>query len=187
LLDRRLPDFVEYSSRQVPKAKPVIYSNGDFLTLELFRDYIARGVGIFTITQHDNRMPPNLQRILEEATPDEKKHIRVDFSNRIRLTNRSGLITTLGPPPAPLSVPCDWTLYTMVITLTGNVVPCCNDYFETEVVGNVSTQSVGEVWCSEKFQRFRKALSRGDRKAFGLCSGCDYVPTASSLSRIVPI
>ena len=133
-------------------------------------------------------MPPNLQRLLEEATEEEKKHIDVHFAKTIHLVNRSGLITTLEPAlKATLPLPCDWTLFTMVITQNGNVIPCCNDYFETEVVGNVRTHSLGEVWCSEKFERFRRALSKGDRKAYGLCAGCDYVPEASILRRIVPM
>jgi radical SAM protein with 4Fe4S-binding SPASM domain len=187
MLDKRLPDFVEYTSRHLPKSKSVIYSNGDFLTLELFRQYIQSGLGAFWITQHDNCVPPNLQRILDEATAEEKKHIDVHLANDIRLVNRSGLIATLKPVKSALTMPCDWPLYTMVITQSGNVVPCCNDYFETEVVGNVKTHSLREVWCGASYERFRRALSRGDRQAYGLCAACDYTPPQSSLLRIVPM
>ncbi len=187
LLDKRLPGFVEYTSRHLPKSSTVIYSNGDFLTLEVLREYIRCGVGIFWVTQHDNRMPPHLQRIQDEATAEEKKHVHIHFANAIHITNRSGLITTVTAPVQPLRAPCDWPIATMVITMNGNVVPCCNDYFETEVVGNVTDRSVAEVWCSEEFERFRRALSKGDRTASRLCMGCDYIPDMSSLRRIVPV
>jgi 2-deoxy-scyllo-inosamine dehydrogenase (SAM-dependent)/8-amino-3,8-dideoxy-alpha-D-manno-octulosonate transaminase len=36
LLDKRLPRFVSETRRRVPKSTTEIYSNGDFLTLELF-------------------------------------------------------------------------------------------------------------------------------------------------------
>jgi radical SAM protein with 4Fe4S-binding SPASM domain len=186
LLDKRLLGFVEYTARQVPRCRPVIYSNGDFLTLDLFRQYIQAGVSIFWITQHDNSIPPHLRQILDEATAEEKRHIDIHFANTIQITNRSGLITSLKAPAEPLCVPCDWPLATMVITMSGAVVPCCNDYHETEVIGEVRTRSLRAVWCDDRFERFRRALSKGDRTASGLCASCSYVPGESSLRGLVP-
>lgn len=99
--------------------------------------------------------------------------------------NRSGLIKTMNVPIEPLDVPCDAPLATMVITMSGNVVLCCNDYFETEVIGNVANYSLREIWCCEPFERFRSALSKGDRTASKLCASCDSVPSQSTLRRIV--
>src|SRR5262249_52396469 len=135
LLDKRLPGFVSYSRRFLPRAELEIYSNGDFLTLETFRTYIENGLDNFLITQHDNVIPDNLQRILDEATAEEKKHIVIRFAKDRNLINRSGLIESLSKPKESLKMPCDWALSDMVITTTGNVVLCCNDYFETEKVG----------------------------------------------------
>jgi radical SAM protein with 4Fe4S-binding SPASM domain len=185
MLDKRLPGFVEYTVRHLPRCKPLIYSNGDFLTIGLFREYIKWGRTVFCITQHDNRMTPNLEVILSEASAEERRHITVRFANDIQMMNRGGLIKTMKAPIEPLEVPCDAPLATMVITMNGNVVLCCNDYFETEVIGNVATHSLREVWCSEPFERFRSALSKGDRTASKLCVSCDSVPPASALRRIV--
>jgi radical SAM protein with 4Fe4S-binding SPASM domain len=185
LLDKRLLGFVEYTVRHVPGCRPLIYSNGDFLTLDLFREYIKWGRTKFLITQHDNRMPSNLQAILTEASAEERDHIAIRFANDIEIMNRSGLIKTMSVPGEPLEVPCDAPLATMVITMNGNVVLCCNDYLETEVIGNVSSYSLREIWCSEPFERFRNALSKGDRTASNLCVRCDSVPSESTLRRIV--
>lgn len=84
-----------------------------------------------------------------------------------------------------LEEPCDWVLGTIVITTSGNVVLCCNDYYETEVLGNVTTQSVSDIWCSERFENFRNALSKGDRTVSKLCTKCNYVPDEISRNRIV--
>lgn len=186
LLDKRLPRFVEQSKQKVPKSSTEVYSNGDFLTLELFRDYVSRGLDNFLITQHDNVVPPNLQRILDETTEQEKKHIVIRFAKDRYLINRSGLIKTMEAVKQPLKMPCDWPLTSMVITLSGNVVLCCNDYYETEVIGNVNTQSLREVWTDQRFENFRKALSKGDRTVSHLCADCDYVPGERTLHRIVP-
>ena len=185
LLDKRLFGFVEYTVRHVPKARPLIYSNGDFLTLDLFREYIQWGRTKFLITQHDNQMAPNLQEILSETSAEEQAHIVVTFANDIQMMNRSGLIKTMSVPAEPLEIPCDAPLATMVITMTGDVVLCCNDYYETEVIGSVATHSLQQVWCSEPFERFHNALSRGDRTASKLCASCDAVPPKFRLRRIV--
>jgi radical SAM protein with 4Fe4S-binding SPASM domain len=185
LLDKRLLDFVKYTSSNVPKCKPVIYSNGDFLTLDVLRQYIASGVDVFLVTQHDNYLPPNLRQIVNEARDDEKRHIIIRFANQIEMNNRSGLIDMPDTPTLPLDIPCDWPLASIVVTMNGNVVPCCNDYNETEVVGSLRTHSIREVWCSERFENFRSALSRGDRKTYKLCANCDAIPHESKLARIV--
>jgi radical SAM protein with 4Fe4S-binding SPASM domain len=185
MLDRRLLGFVEYTVRHLPRCRPLIYSNGDFLTLDIFREYVKWGRTTFCITQHDNRMPPTLQAILSEASAEEQGHIEVRFANEIQMMNRSGLIKTMDVPREPLEIPCDAPLATMVITMNGNVVLCCNDYLETQVIGNVRTYSLQQVWCSEPFERFRSALSNGDRTASKLCVSCDAIPSESQLRRIV--
>jgi radical SAM protein with 4Fe4S-binding SPASM domain len=186
MLDKRLLDLVEYTAVHVPSCRPVIYSNGDFLTLDLFRQFVQRGRAQFFITQHDNFIPLHLFQILHSATDDEKRHISISFGKDICVTNRSGLVPARQILNLPLSAPCDWPLETIVITMKGNVVPCCNDYFETEVVGNVENHSLREIWCNKRSQRFRSALSHGDRSASKLCLQCDYVPTPSNQLQIVP-
>jgi radical SAM protein with 4Fe4S-binding SPASM domain len=186
MLDKRLLTLVEYTARWIPRCSPVIYSNGDFLTVDLFRQFVRRGRARFFITQHDDLMPSHLQQILDEATDEEKAHIVVHFGKDVCTTNRSGLIATRKLVGGPLVMPCDWPLATMVITMSGNVVPCCNDYFESEIVGNVARNSLRDVWSAEPFERFRRALSHGDRSASKLYRGCDYVPSESHLTPIVP-
>lgn len=188
LLDKRLPDMVRDTRLRVPRAFIEIYSNGDFLTLPIFRDYLARGLDNFLITQHDNEVPENLQQILDAATPDERGKLVIRFAKDRNLINRSGLIAAKegdGKPPGASASPCDWPLSIMVITQAGNVVLCCNDYFESEVIGNVASDSLREVWTNDKFTAFRAALARGDRSVSKLCVDCDYVPVKSRLDRIV--
>ena len=107
---------------------------------------MTRGLDNFLITQHDNLIPPNLQHILDETSEEEKKHLVIGFAKDRYLINRSGLSKTMQAVKEPLKMPCDWPLTSMVITLSGNVVLSCNDYYETEVIDNVNTQSLREVW-----------------------------------------
>jgi radical SAM protein with 4Fe4S-binding SPASM domain len=186
LLDKRLPRMVEYTTKVAPRSASEIYSNGDFLTLDVFRRYLAVGLEHFLITQHDNVVPANLQEILDKASPAEQKHLTIRFAKDRLLINRSGLIKGLAAVDHAITAPCDWPLTTIVITAAGNVVLCCNDYYETEVIGNIKERSLTEIWCDDRFEEFRRALSRGDRWISPLCENCDYVPAASRLKRIVP-
>jgi radical SAM protein with 4Fe4S-binding SPASM domain len=186
LLDKRLPGMVAYSKQKAPQSFTEIYSNGDYLTLPLLREYLACGLDNFLITQHDNEVPENLQRILDQGTEAEKKHVVIRFAKDRNLINRSGLIEHLAQAQETLSTPCTWPLSTVIITHSGNVVLCCNDYFETEVLGSVATHSLKEVWTGERFTRLRKALAQGDRKASKLCNQCDFEPPPEALARLVP-
>jgi radical SAM protein with 4Fe4S-binding SPASM domain len=186
MIDTRLPEFVRFTKERLPKSFTEIYSNGDYLTLEKFRMYLELGLDNFLITQHDSIMTSPLQEIMDKSTDEEKARITIRMAKDRNLINRSGLITSLQIVNEPLKSPCDWPLNIMVITLSGNVVLCCNDYFETEVIGNVADSSLKEVWLNDKFVQFREALSRGDRTVSKLCRDCDYVPAPSKLARIVP-
>jgi len=186
LLDKRLPRFVTYTKKRAPKSSTEIYSNGDFLTLDLFREYLHAGVDTFLITQHDNCMPDNLQHILDNATEAEKQHMVIRFAKDRYMINRSGLIKTLQVITEPIHTPCDWPLTSIVVTMAGNVVLCCNDYYETEVLGNLKSSTLRDIWMSPRFEAFRSALSRGDRTVSPLCAKCDHVPDAHRLERIVP-
>lgn len=186
MLDERLPEFIEYTRKCVPRSYTEIYSNGDYLNVENFRFYVERGLDKFLITQHDNEMTPALQEIMDTITEEEKKHITIRFAKDRYLINRSGLITSLQVVNEPLKEVCDWPLNIMVITMAGNVVLCCNDYFETEVIGNVQSRSLRDVWVDPQYVAFRAALSRGDRAVSKLCKDCDYVPSKAKQLRIVP-
>jgi radical SAM protein with 4Fe4S-binding SPASM domain len=62
----------------------------------------------------------------------------------------------------------------MIVTLDGNLLPCCNDYFEKEVMGNVTDKSLTEIWNSPKFRQFRRDLMSGRRAEYSLCRECNW-------------
>ena len=187
LLDERLPDFVDYTKRVVPNARAVLFTNGDFLTLESFRNLLRRGLDSVFITQHDDALPPNLRMIQAQATPEERQRLGLRLIGEVELCNRGGLIEAMDRPAAPLPLPCTLGLSLLVVTKDGNVVRCCNDYFETEVVGNVRNRSLREVWADENVNSFREALSRGDRSTSALCRNCNFAQRPEELDRVVPV
>jgi radical SAM protein with 4Fe4S-binding SPASM domain len=69
---------------------------------------------------------------------------------------------------------CDWPWRQMVIHANGNVVACCNDYDGKEVLGNISQNSIDEIWNGEKMKSFRSLHIKG-RDSIAFCKSCDYM------------
>lgn len=55
----------------------------------------------------------------------------------------------------------------------GRAVLCCWDIAGRGVIGNVTKESVIDIWNGETRNRFAEYLSRGERDKINLCSRCD--------------
>lgn len=69
---------------------------------------------------------------------------------------------------------CSKVFYVMQISATGNVFPCCVDFNETVIFGNVKTENLYNIWNGVDFNNFRKKHLRKQRRNIELCSGCNY-------------
>ena len=69
---------------------------------------------------------------------------------------------------------CSKIFYVMQIGPSGNIIPCCVDFNETVVFGNVNEQSLYEIWNGIPFNNFRKKHLNKKRKDIPLCSNCRY-------------
>ncbi len=73
----------------------------------------------------------------------------------------------------PIEV-CSMIFYAMQIATSGNVCPCCIDYNETEVFGNVKTDNLYDIWNSSQFNAFRETHLNNKRNCIELCNSCEY-------------
>ncbi|MEO5673695.1 MAG: SPASM domain-containing protein [Chitinophagales bacterium] len=65
-----------------------------------------------------------------------------------------------------------WKMWhSCVITWDGKVVPCCFDKDAKHQLGDLTRQSLAEVWNSESYKTFRAALLRS-RKEIDICTNC---------------
>jgi len=70
---------------------------------------------------------------------------------------------------------CPAIYYSMAIHVNGNVVPCCRDPRGTEVMGNIFTQSLDEIWNGRPFQDLRERIHR-DQSSVEICRLCSSYP-----------
>ena len=75
------------------------------------------------------------------------------------------------------AVACTLPWEVMTVTWNGDVVPCCYDYDAKIVLGNMSRQSLSEIWNGEKLQSIRKEFI-ANRVTNPLCKKCEklYMP-----------
>ena len=69
---------------------------------------------------------------------------------------------------------CEHPFTQLNITADGRVGRCCADFYFADVMGNVTRQSVVEIWRGKPLQEARGHLLRGDRSKSALCSRCDF-------------
>ncbi len=69
--------------------------------------------------------------------------------------------------------PCENLWKELVISSDGKAVACCLDFDAATVVGDVTVQSIGEIWRSEPLNAIREAFMSGRQDEIPLCRGCN--------------
>lgn len=171
LLDKRLIRFMEYARKKLPKAKLVLISNGDYLTVECFNRLLDVGINDFLITQHGETMTTNIKNLftyLKKYPTHEKKVKYLHFEENTPLFNRGGSVK----PKVQLNFPrCSYPGNPVVIDYAGDVVLCCNDYLKNVVFGNVKTKKLIDIWFSKRYSSMRKQL-RNMEFSLPICKKC---------------
>ena len=68
-------------------------------------------------------------------------------------------------------IPCDMLYKVVTIQVNGNIGLCCNDYEGVNILGNIKTNSIEDIFTN-KMEEYRKAQEQGQR--IGLCKTCNY-------------
>lgn len=71
----------------------------------------------------------------------------------------------------PLHDHCWKMWHSCVVTWDGKVVPCCFDKDAKYVMGNLQDKSLNEIWHSNKYNAFRKAILKS-RSEIDICQNC---------------
>ena len=69
-------------------------------------------------------------------------------------------------------IPCIALWGTFVFHLNGDVPLCCMDTNDKVLLGNLTTQSIAEIWKGERLREIRKKHIDGKRNEITICDGC---------------
>ena len=70
---------------------------------------------------------------------------------------------------------CPYIFYIMVINSDGRVSTCVGDWPNKNIVGDIKTQSVKEVWQGELLNQHRRNHLTGNRDRVKFCGDCEVV------------
>lgn len=174
LLCSNLKTFVRTSRSYLPEAHLKLFSNGDFINKKVLVDLINDGVDEFVLTKHVGDSNNFFDKELDKLSIDIRN--KIDFREYkdtiVKFSNRGGLID-VGKKNIYQNTPCDRPNNLLVVTLLGNVVPCCEDFYQIDTMGNIMEQSILDIWNSEKYKQYRKNLSDGNRNYSSVCIKCN--------------
>jgi len=168
LLDSRLPDLMSYTRRKLPFAQIKIFTNGDFLSKEIFDELIKKGVDDFHITQHSKSMPKNLKRFFNQLNLKDWEKIQYQNIDEIQLSSREGLIPLKNIKKLEK---CDFPSNTLIIDYKGRVLLCCDDYLSKYSFGDVNNEKLIDIWKKEEYTKVRRNLINGIFN-LDICKNC---------------
>lgn len=169
LLDKRIIKFVAYARKKTPYAYIKFSSNGDKLTEELLKELIKNGLDKILITNYNDFENEDLMKL------SQKYHDHVIYRNYkdMKIANRAGQLFN-NIKNRNVNKPCLRPSTQLVVNWKGNVLLCCNDYYEKYIFGNVKNGSILKIWNSNQFKRYRKILKEKEsRKKIDICKNCD--------------
>lgn len=169
LLDERLPDLVKYSRLKLPNSSIVIYTNGDYLTIDLYNKLVESGVTGFVITEHTNRKPDAIEKLLEYRKSITRSQVSVISRKLERFDSRGGLIEL--SVRAKESKYCLWGTHSFIVNYEGEAVLCCEDYFNTVKLGNVAHERLMDIWNKPNYKELRNELKARIFK-LAICKKC---------------
>ena len=181
LMDKRIIEFVRYAHEKLPSAKITIYTNGDYLTTDIFNKLIDAGVYEFIISQHSKKPTKNMKILMKYAKNNPERGMKLkSYFPTIKskvLYNRGGLI---GIPKRRIVKlrKCMFPSNVLVINHKGDIILCCNDYFGRIVFGNVGKKTISEIWNQPKYKKIRKNLRKG-KFDLDICRKCRMLVKAS--------
>ncbi len=176
LTDERLVPFMAYARKKLPRADIVVYTNGDFLSVEKYMALMGAGVNSFRISLHSPAMPKLISDTLayiKAERPELYKVEIVDFYGMYTrkegelLNNRGGLVDI-----KHTRHPYCYLVNHLTIDYLGNTVLCCNDYSSTVTFGNAGEKDLREIWRDPAYVKARRLISSGVW-TFDICKTCN--------------
>lgn len=173
LLHPNLSDFLRISKEILPQSVSEIFSNGMFITKEKFHELKNAGVDKFSITKHEGLKRIVFEETYKQLTEEEKKCVKYQDYSSLIFTSRGGLVNYGKKITEPLKRICLIPSSTVVITVSGDVLTCYEDFEEKNVMGNIFKEHIKDIWAKEEYKKMREDLSKGRRELHDVCKTCN--------------
>ena len=176
LLDDRIIVFNRYARKKLPHARMHLFTNGTLLTIDKFVALLEVLDELIIDNYHPQLKLIKPCKEIEEYCKEhpeaaKKATIVMRHPNEI-LTSRGGDAPNRSDVPDYSKERCVLPFKQMIVRPTGQVSLCCNDALGKYTLGNLSEESILDVWYGPKFEAVRESLYKG-RGNWGNCRSCD--------------
>lgn len=179
-IDKRILSFARYAKAELPGIQISIISNGTLVTPQKM-DEMAGVVDELILNDYSEKYTLSRpHRAVYRHVRQNKarfRHMDITISwrySREILATRAGNAPNKPSKNNTIDVPCIYPFLDLLIFPDGTVGMCCNDCKEISGFGDITENSLLEIWNNEKFNELRKAMSAG-RSAYPFCKECDVV------------
>ena len=177
-INKKFVDIVAKLREYLPDSLFECNTNGDFVTENYVQRLYNAGLNLLYINLYDGiDQIEKFDKIMKPFDKEKYKY-RAHYSQAdygLNLNNRGGSITWLGMDEQSVEElegkPCHYPFYKMFVDWNGDVIFCSNDCQKEIKVGNMTKQTLEEVWLGEKLNIERRRLIKGDRSK-SPCNKC---------------
>ena len=177
-LDERIIEFSSYAREHLAKAKIHLFTNGTLLNLDIFLE-IINYLDEIIIDNYNQQLQliPSVKIIKEYVDSCGDDAIRKKVKILLRkpneiLTSRGGEAPNREKIIDVSEDTCALPFQQLIIRPSGKVSLCCNDPLGKETLGDLTKETILDVWFGEKYRKTREKIARG-RKYLNHCKNCD--------------
>lgn len=179
LVDNRIYSLIRYVKGKLRKSFIHFHTNGELLNVDTYKELLRSGVDCFRVSQHLPEPAPGVLAVLDHRTRNGDQGVPFSYTrpDQSILFNRGGHVdlSSTGLKEQSL-LSCSWPSTNLGISHDGEFLFCCNDYLNSVKVGNVSDESLVDIWNKPEYVQLRADIREGDFKK-DLCIKCRvYTP-----------
>lgn len=175
-LDERIWDFSRYMREHLPMARIHMFTNGTLLDLDKFKriiPYLDEFIlDNYTQDLHLIKPAQEIKKYCEDKPELIAKVTIVLRKPKELLSTRGGSAPNRKEKEGYPEVTCAFPFQQLIIRPTGQISLCCNDALGKYTLGDLSKESILDVWQGSRYKEFRKAIAEG-RKNIEICRNCD--------------
>jgi radical SAM protein with 4Fe4S-binding SPASM domain len=176
LLDERIVELNKYAREHLPNARIHMFTNGTLFTLQKFKDLIPYlDELIIDNYMQDLKLIKPCREIKEyiEEHPELRRKVTIVLRKPQEiLTSRGGDAPNRKELVSYGDAKCALPFEQMIVRPDGKVSLCCNDPIGKNTLGDLTKQSILDVWYGKQYQMIRKCISEG-RRNWKHCEYCD--------------
>lgn len=210
LLNPRLSKEIKTAKEILPMSSPCVFTNGDFITLDIINELNLAGLKYLRITLYPtskSKTESSIQQIQRWVNIKklssflwQYKHVRqgesafidhngtdIEIISPNLLTYNYRGNTSFAAIIEQRTKPCFMTSHSAAIDYKGRMKMCCNIYPENSshepyIIGDLNNETFEELWNSKQLIDLRKRHSKSDWSMSLICSKCNqYLPESQTL------